>query len=220
MASASMTPNEQDLLWLRATARGDREAFAHLYRRHHGRLARFLWRMTRRRDLIDDTINDAMWIVWRKADGFRGDSKVSTWITGIAYRCMLKALREAGDVADSSVDAAEMELADGADPAHDGARALVSDAAGLELRDWLAEGLRRLPHDQRVTLELLYYMGESCEAIAAIMDCAVGTVKARLFHARMRLRNLLPALAEPGSQVPPVQGGVPPRRRPPNGGLG
>ena len=38
-------------------------------------------------------------------------------------------------------------------------------------------------------------MGESCEDIAAIMGCAVGTVKARMFHARVRLRTLLPALA-------------------------
>ena len=109
MVTASMPPDEQDLLWLRATAQGDRGAFASLYRRHHGRLARFLWRMTRRRDLIDDTINDTMWIVWRKAEGFRGDSKVSTWITGIAYRCMLKALREAGDSGEGNVDAAALE---------------------------------------------------------------------------------------------------------------
>jgi RNA polymerase sigma-70 factor (ECF subfamily) len=219
MVTASTPPDEQDLLWLRATAQGDRIAFASLYRRHHGRLARFLWRMTRRRDLIDDTINDTMWIVWRKADGFRGDSKVSTWITGIAYRCMLKALREAGDGGEGNVDAAALELAEGSgEGASDAARALVSEAADIELRDWLAEGLKRLPRDQRVTLELLYYMGESCEAIAAIMDCAVGTVKARLFHARMRLRNLLPALAEPGSQLPPVQAGTS-RRRPPSGDL-
>ena len=41
-------------------------------------------------------------------------------------------------------------------------------------------------------------MGESCEDIAAIMGCAVGTVKARMFHARMRLRHVLPALGGTG----------------------
>jgi hypothetical protein len=34
---------------------------------------------------------------WQKAGDFRGDSRVSTWIMGIAYRCGLKALRQRGD---------------------------------------------------------------------------------------------------------------------------
>ena len=52
-----------------------------------------------------------------------------------------------------------------------------------ELRNWVDCGLRSLPADQRETLELAYFLGCSCEEIAAIMDCAVGTVKARMFRA-------------------------------------
>jgi RNA polymerase sigma-70 factor, ECF subfamily len=55
--------------------------------------------------------------------------------------------------------------------------------------------LKTLPEDQRVTLELAYFMGCSCEEVAAVMGCAVGTVKARMFHARVRLRNVMPMLA-------------------------
>ena len=62
------------------------------------------------------------------------------------------------------------------------------------MRDWVGKGLRHLPLEQRTTLELAYYMGHSCEEIGEIMDCSVGTVKARMFHARVKLRNLLPAL--------------------------
>ena len=52
----------------------------------------------------------------------------------------------------------------------------------------------RLPDDQRITLELAYGAGHTCEEIAVIMGCAVGTVKARMFHARVRLRSVMPAL--------------------------
>jgi RNA polymerase sigma-70 factor, ECF subfamily len=38
-------------------------------------------------------------------------------------------------------------------------------------------------------------MGHSLEEIAAITDCPVGTVKARMFHAREKLRQYLPALS-------------------------
>jgi RNA polymerase sigma-70 factor, ECF subfamily len=183
---AQPTP-ETEREWLRATAAGDRLAFARLYRHQHRRLARFLLRFTARRDLVDDVINDTLWIVWCKAGEFRGESKVSTWITGIAWRCMLKALREHGAAFEGVADTPdEPELEAGA-PVHD-------DRAAREQRQWLQRGLQALPQDQRLTLELAYFMGESCEDIAAIMGCAVGTVKARLFHARVRLRTLLPVL--------------------------
>ena len=177
----------RDLAWLRAAAAGDRDAFANLYRQHHQRLARFLLRFTVRSDLVDDVINDALWIVWIKASTFRGDSKVATWITGIAYRCMLKALRDRvspEEIGESALGDAGLQVFDGA----------TAEPVDRELADWLARGMQSLSQDQRVTLELAYFMGESCEDIAAIMGCAVGTVKARMFHARMRLRNVLPGL--------------------------
>jgi len=104
---------------------------------------------------------------------------------GIAYRCALKALRQHGDepVADDDDEGAAVHPA--ADP-----------HADHELRDWLSKGLVRLPAEQRVVLELAYGGGHSIDEIAAIMQCPVGTVKARMFHARMKLRNLLPELAE------------------------
>lgn len=167
---------------LAAVARGDRVAFERLYLRQHGVLARFIARHTARRDLVDDVINDAFWVVWRKAAEFRGDSKVGTWIIGIAYRCMLKTLRQ-------NVPAAEIEE-ELADPA----AAETGEAEQRELRDWVRRGLDLLSPEQRTTLELAYYLGQSCEEIAVIMNCATGTVKARMFHARLRLRNSLPAL--------------------------
>ena len=59
----------------------------------------------------------------------------------------------------------------------------------------MAKGLCRLTPEQRVAIELAYGGGHSLEEIAAIMDCPVSTVKARMFHARVKLRNLLPVLA-------------------------
>ena len=34
-----------------------------------------------------------MWVVWRKCGEFRGDSLVSTWVMGIAYRRAMKTLQ-------------------------------------------------------------------------------------------------------------------------------
>ena len=94
MAQDAAAEEALERLCLGRVAAGDRAAFEDLYRRQHPRLVRFLRRFCGRRELIDEVINDALWVVWRRAASFRGDSKVSTWITGIAYRCMLKALRD------------------------------------------------------------------------------------------------------------------------------
>jgi RNA polymerase sigma-70 factor, ECF subfamily len=180
-------PAERELL--RRVIGGDRAALAELYRAYHRRLCRFLTRLTHRPDVIDEAINDCFWIVWQKAAGFRGDSRVSTWIMGIAYRCALKALRQHGELAQQQVSEAT--------PENEG---LAADAeSGRELRDWLDKGLERLPVEQRLVLELAYGGGHSLEEIADITQCPVSTVKARMFHARIKLRNLLPALASSSS---------------------
>lgn len=172
---------------VRQVAAGDRAALASLYRRYHRRLVRFLARLTRRADIIDEAINDVFWVVWQRADSYRGESRVSTWIMGIAYRCALKALRAHGGVPAAGT------------PGDDDASAAVADPfAAHEVNDWVAKGLARLTPEQRLAIELAYGGGHSLEEIAAIMDCPVSTVKARMFHARVKLRNLLPALAGSG----------------------
>jgi RNA polymerase sigma-70 factor (ECF subfamily) len=66
--------------------------------------------------------------------------------------------------------------------------------------------LNQLPAEQRLTLELAYQMGHSLEEIAAITQCPVGTVKARMFHAREKLRLYLPNLGGTSGGIP---GGTP-----------
>lgn len=173
--------NARDLELLGRIARGDRPAFEAFYRDYHGRLTRFLARLTSQRPLIEEVVNDTLWTVWRSAAAFRGSSQVSTWVMGIAWRCGLKALRRSGG-----------ELP-GPAPEH-GDPGVSQPFADYETREWIRTGLRQLSAEQRTTLELAYYFGHSLEEIAEIMDCPVGTIKGRLFHARIKLRNLLPAL--------------------------
>src|ERR1043165_1430325 len=175
--------NERELELLRAVVRHDRSAFRELYLIYHRRLARFLMRVTSQHDLIEEIINDTLWTVWQKASDFRGASRVSTWIVGIAYRRALKTLRQ-------------VTLARTADPS-DQTLAAVSGVAQVhdDDREWLQLALAELPLEQRLVLEFAYLMGHSCEEIAEIMQCPVNTVKTRMFHARQKLRLSLPRLA-------------------------
>ena len=187
MNATSAMPARDDRLdreLLQRVARQDDAALQHLYVEYYRRLLQFLSRLSSQRDALDEAINDTFWIVWRKAAEFRGDSRVSTWIMGIAWRCALKALRRHSD---PSAEAFATTMP--ADPP-------ITETVALEERSqWLAHGLATLPFEQRATLELAYFVGHSCEEIAAIMDCPVNTVKARMFQARIKLRNLLPKTA-------------------------
>ena len=183
-AVARSPSNEHELELLRRTTARDREAFQELYRLYHRRLARFLTRMTRHYEVAEEIINDTMWVVWEKAADFRGASQVSTWIMGIAYRRALKTLRRASlQIQSADVDPPE-EIGD--------ASAAVDEA---DRRELVMRALAQLPVEQRLVVEFTYYLGHSCADIAEIMDCPVNTVKTRMFHARRKLRVLLPELS-------------------------
>jgi len=181
--ASGRTTEERECALLVRIAGHDSAAMKELYLLYHRRLARFLMRLTTRYDLAEEIINDTFWVVWQHAGDFRGASRVSTWILGIAYRRGLKTLRYAGPPpADTEV---ETEAAS------------EEPAQQEELTEWLDVALRRLPLEQRMVIELAYHVGHSCEEIASIMQCPVNTVKTRMFHARRKLKTLLTTLAGP-----------------------
>jgi RNA polymerase sigma-70 factor, ECF subfamily len=181
--AGAITGDARDRGLIERIARSDRAALKELYLLYHRRLARFLTRITSRYDLAEEIINDTFWVVWQRAGEFRGASHVSTWIMGIAYRRGLKAIKRASVMQAGAHDTFE-----------DGG-ASHEPWSGAEQREWLSVALERLPSEQRLVLELAYHLGHSCEEIAEIMNCPVNTVKTRMFHARKKLKLLLPALA-------------------------
>ncbi|HEY4573032.1 MAG TPA: sigma-70 family RNA polymerase sigma factor, partial [Thermoanaerobaculia bacterium] len=70
--------------------------------------------------------------------------------------------------------------------------------ARRELASVLGRAMAQLPPEQRAVVELTYYQGCSYPEIAAIVGCPVNTVKTRMFHARRRLREVLPGLGVSG----------------------
>ena len=176
---------------LARVAAGDRVALRQLYLEYHRRLHRFLMRVTRDPGLAEELVNDTMLTVWRSAGAFRGESRVSTWIMGIAYHRALKALESARRRLPSGGAAG----GDAVDPSLDGVDAIDALAHNIEMRDWIDSALGCLTAEHRLTLEMAYFLGLSCEEIAEVSDCPVGTVKTRLHYARQRLHASLVTLS-------------------------
>ena len=154
----------------------ERDAFAELYRRYHGRLFKFIYRMTRSHTASDELVNDIMLVVWTSAARFRGDSRVSTWIFGIAYRQTLKRLSKK-----------QVSVAPDSDPDDFADR----QTSNPEQQDWIRHALDTLPAAQRLAMFLVFYVGLSYEEVAEVTECPVNTVKTRMFHARKKLKEQL-----------------------------
>jgi RNA polymerase sigma factor (sigma-70 family) len=166
-------------------AGGELQAFETLYRAYHPRLCRFLDRITRRPALVEEVLNDTMLVVWQHADRYNGRCKVSTWIFAIAYRKALKWLRRWDDAVEATSD--EVAAAE-TGPEQQADRHSVQ----IVLRNALA----RLSAEQRAVVDLTYFHGIGYREIAQIIECPVDTVRTRMFHARRRLRALLPGRLE------------------------
>lgn len=180
-AATARGADAADLLLLQKIGRGERDAFEALYRAYHPRLTRFLLRLVRRPQLVEEALNDTLMVVWQRPDSFHGGSKLSTWIFAIAYRKAMKAL---GRFDDPREDPEGVERID-EDPDPE------ENSAGFRRRDLLARAMDELSPAHRAVIDLTYYHELDYNEIARILDCPVGTVKTRMFHARRQLRRIV-----------------------------
>lgn len=180
-------PSDHDLL--RRIARRDRHAVRDLYERYYRRLFAYVFKITRRPEVVEEVLNDVMLAVWRQAGEFSGRSRPSTWIFGIAYRQTLKALRRQRRHTAAEGDGPDPDGLESRD--QPGPESLM---AQRELASVLGRALATLAPEQRAVVELTFYHGFSYPEIAEIVDCPLGTVKTRMFHARRKLRDALGAL--------------------------
>ena len=181
----SEDPLKEDSQWLEAVARGDRQIYERLFRRYYARVYAFALRKVGDPQLAEEISSDTLLTVWTDAARFRGQSAVSTWILGIAYRKSLRAHRSRRRAFRLHEPQADVETV--ADPEDESPERHVSDDVTF---DRLGDAIAQLTEEHRNVLRLTA-LGHSCAQIADIVGCPRNTVKTRAFHARIRLRELL-----------------------------
>ena len=171
--------NPRELALLDGIRQGDRSAFEALYRLYYPRLTNFLMRMVRRPQLVEEVLNDTMMVVWQRPDSFHGGSKLSTWILAIAYRKALKGLKKQDDPIEDEDGGGRISEEESPE----------ENSANLRRRQLLAKAMDELSPAHRAVVDLTYYHELDYNEIAGILDCPVGTVKTRMFHARRQLQR-------------------------------
>jgi RNA polymerase sigma-70 factor (ECF subfamily) len=185
-------PDPDDRTLLAAHVAGDPEAFGVLFRRHRDRLWAVALRTTGDPEEAADALQDALIAAFRRAESYRGDAAVTTWLHRIVVNaCLDRLRRRAVRMADPLPDDLDDQPAGVPGPA-----ASVPDPADLavdaEQRSAVLAALATLPLHQRAALVLVDMEGFSVVEAAAVLDCAPGTVKSRCSRGRAAL---LPQLA-------------------------
>ncbi len=179
---------DADGVLLRAVVREqDREAFRGLFDRYYPRVFAFVQRRLDDRELAREVTSDVFLEVWSNAANFRGESKISSWIFGIArFKCM-GAVRQRSRLKRSRIVSTDDEVIS---QVPDGRIAGTTLDARQELRQ-LAVLMQRLSADQREALEMTVLDGLELAEVAQRQNVSIGTVKTRVSRARGTLRRML-----------------------------
>jgi RNA polymerase sigma-70 factor (ECF subfamily) len=210
-----VTDERDDATLLGAHVAGDPAAFGELFARHRDRLWAVALRTTGNPEDAADALQDALISAFRRAESFRGDAAVTTWLHRIVVNACLDRLRRSkvrlaeplpDDLEERASRGAVMA---GADPTADPeAHAIAGDR-----RDRVLAALAQLPADQRAALVLVDMEGYPVQEAGLILEAPVGTIKSRCARGRARLAVLL---ADLDTQAHP--GELPGRPGPPRGG--
>lgn len=191
-------PSDQDLV--RAHVGGDPDAFGELFARHRDRLWAVALRTMGNPEDAADGLQDGMVAAFRRAGSFRGEAAVTTWLHRVVVNACLDRIRAA------KVRRTEAMPDDAEDRGSLVATATPDDqpesaAEASDQRRRVLAALQTLPPEQRAALVLVDMEGYPVAEAAAMLDCAVGTVKSRCARGRARLATLLSDLRPPAPEA-------------------
>jgi RNA polymerase sigma-70 factor (ECF subfamily) len=167
---------------LRQVAGGDRRAFAALYRQASPKLFPVALRITQRRDLAEEVLQESFVAVWNQAasyDPIKGSPMI--WMTTIVRHRAIDQRRRRANLADATTGSDEALLALVAgDRADRGA-----DLAALQ------RCLDELEAQPRQAVLLAYIHGYTQEELANRLATPVGTIKSWIRRSLERLKRCL-----------------------------
>lgn len=165
---------------------GDEEAFLALYRRRQGAIYRFAVRMSGSPSVAEDVTQETFMVLLRgdgKYDSARGS--FSAYLFGIARNQMLRRLEKdrgmlplnsAGPAGEEEAPRMQDQLIALEDP--------LRDLTRRETIESIRQAVLALPPHYREVIVLCDLHEMSYQEAAAVLECAVGTVRSRLHRGR------------------------------------
>ena len=166
---------------------GDREAFGELVRRWERKIFSVSFGMLGSAEEARDATQETFIAAYRNLQGFRGESRVSSWLHRIAVNQCISRQRRARvrsetGIEDESLSAGERFLAtpEHASPAH--------AAEKKQRREAVRKAVSSLPPELREVVVLKEFEDLTFQEIADALQIPLSTVKSRLYTALRQLR--------------------------------
>jgi RNA polymerase sigma-70 factor, ECF subfamily len=189
--SSSAAEADQDLPLVDAAKNGDLSAFELLVKRYDRRLPHIAQNVTHEASDAQDVVQDAFLKAFRKLDTFRAKARFSTWLIRITLNEALMKVRKLRNSGELLAEEVQDEVETAPARLSHWVRDPEQLCSATEFHEILRNSLENLSPSLRIVFVLRDIEELSINETAAALDLSVVAVKARLFRARLQLRDKL-----------------------------
>lgn len=154
---------------------GNRKALERLLTEAYPLVYGYLLKMSHDEELSKDITQEVMVKAIVNVGRFRGDSKFSTWLVSMAVNLYKDAVKR------KRIDLPPEQVTESAESI------VVKNESSGELK----HAIEGLPDKQKQAFLLKHFQGLSYEEIAKVLKCPIGTVRSRLHHSILNIREFL-----------------------------
>jgi RNA polymerase sigma-70 factor (ECF subfamily) len=185
-----MTANLTDEQLVRRTLDGDTEAFGEIVRRWERKIFALCYGMLGCKEEALDATQETFMLAYKNLKGFRGDSKISSWLHRIAVNQCLTRMRNDKKASESYLED-EIENNPSAIPISPENASPLKAVERRERIEFVRKAMSSLPVELKQVLIMKEFEEMTFQEIAEILDIPVSTVKSRLYLALSLLRRKL-----------------------------
>jgi RNA polymerase sigma-70 factor, ECF subfamily len=188
---ATSRDKDSDGALVTAAKRGDTRAFEQLVSRHERRALATAQRITRNREDSEDVVQESLLKAFRHLASFEEKARFSSWLTRIVMNEAYMLLRQKRRVMEVLPDSPQDSTESTPDPFVDRGPSPEESCWRRERKELLTKSVNRLRPTIRRAVLLRDFEERTVEETAQTLHTSSGAVKARLFHARRKLREMV-----------------------------
>lgn len=185
---------EMGLSLLRRCRKDDPEAYNALLALYNRRIFNTAYRILGEESWAEDALQETLINIYRGLTRFRGESRISTWVSRITVNVCLGMIRKGRNRKFVALDeeSAAQQLPAAPTPYVDP----MQHMAAYELSKFVEETFERMSKKQGMVVRLHDLEGNTITEIARILRCPVGTIKSRLFYGRQEFKDIYRTLID------------------------
>ena len=161
----------------------DFKIFEKIVNQYQSMVVNLCFKMTASHEDAEDLAQEVFIKIWDKADQFRGDSSLQTWIYRVAINISLNHNRK--NKIKSLFQSIEATFNIGH---HDNPQKKLEDS---EKQNVVITAIKSLPENQQIALSLRTYKELSYEEISEVMNVSISSVESLIFRAKRNLKKKL-----------------------------